>query len=63
MDDYFVTDLGHMASVLHEVSLPIIESQMCSSMTVYGKMFTDTMICAGFLNGGVDTCQVIYLTK
>ncbi|XP_072044677.1 transmembrane protease serine 13-like [Amphiura filiformis] len=49
--------LGGMASVLHEANLPVLDQQSCSSSLVYGSMFADTMLCAGFLNGGIDACQ------
>ncbi len=41
-------------SALHEVEVPIISNQACS--TSYDGI-TDNMLCAGFTAGGKDSCQ------
>jgi secreted trypsin-like serine protease len=47
---------GSAASVLQEAEVPITTDQYCSD--AYGDSFdAQTMVCAGFPEGGVDTCQ------
>lgn len=43
-------------STLQFVGLPIIPNPECSSM--YGESVTAGMLCAGFVEGGRDACQV-----
>ena len=46
-------------NVLRQVSVPIISSGTCSSAAYYGQYFNDAaMICAGYEDGGRDSCQV-----
>ena len=50
-------------TVLHEVSVPIISNEECYewfSEAGYAKPVPKTMMCAGFKEGGKDSCQVIY---
>jgi secreted trypsin-like serine protease len=43
---------------LRQATVPIISDSNCGSGSVYGKDFdSSTMICAGSLNGGTDTCN------
>lgn len=42
---------------LHEVNVPMIDSELCNSAEYYNGEITDTMICAGFEQGGQDSCQ------
>ncbi|XP_037086127.1 serine protease 33-like [Pollicipes pollicipes] len=38
--------------------VPVVDDRVCARADVYGDAFVpDKMICAGFLEGGVDTCQ------
>lgn len=46
------------STVLHEVMLPILPKWICNQVGWYGGTITDAMICAGFPEGGKDTCQV-----
>ena len=49
-------------TVLHEVSVPIISNEKCYewfSEAGYSKPVPKTMMCAGFKDGGKDSCQVI----
>lgn len=43
-------------STLQYVGLPVLSNTDCSSM--YGESVTDAMLCAGFVEGGRDACQV-----
>ncbi|VEN37287.1 unnamed protein product [Callosobruchus maculatus] len=45
---------GPMANVLQEVDLPTITKSSCEKY--YENVLTDTMFCAGFEQGGKDTC-------
>ena len=36
----------------------LINQQTCSDPTVYGNILDLSMLCAGHLQGGVDSCQV-----
>lgn len=50
---------GSSASVLQEVTVPIISNEECKK-TGYGeKRITPNMMCAGHPEGGKDSCQVI----
>ncbi len=43
---------------LRAAKVPIIADSSCGSNSVYGAAFeARTMVCAGFLSGGVDTCN------
>ena len=39
--------------------MKIIDNKTCNSGKAYGGMITPGMMCAGFLKGRVDACQVI----
>ncbi|XP_017654605.1 transmembrane protease serine 9 isoform X1 [Nannospalax galili] len=46
---------GTKPDVLQKASVGILEQQMCSAL--YNFSLTDSMLCAGFLEGRVDSCQ------
>ncbi|XP_053318135.1 ovochymase-1 [Spea bombifrons] len=50
---------GDMSNILQEVKLPIIDNITCSSILASEGLPTlhETMLCAGFPDGGKDACQ------
>jgi secreted trypsin-like serine protease len=46
------------SDTLRDATVPIVGDSTCGSPSVYGGEFDpSTMVCAGFLSGGVDTCN------
>lgn len=52
----FSCSLVDYASLLQCLDLPVLTKEQC--VNAYGDMITDNMFCAGFLEGGKDSCQV-----
>ncbi|KTF82347.1 hypothetical protein cypCar_00004597 [Cyprinus carpio] len=48
---------GSPSQTLQEAKIQLIDRTTCNSQPVYDRQITDTMICAGKLEGGVDSCQ------
>ncbi|XP_043085332.1 transmembrane protease serine 2 isoform X2 [Puntigrus tetrazona] len=48
---------GSPSQNLQEAKIQLIDRTTCNSRQVYNRQITDTMICAGKLEGGVDSCQ------
>lgn len=49
---------GPVSSVLREVIVPIISNAECRNMKYPARKITDNMLCAGYQQGGKDSCQV-----
>lgn len=53
---FYITD-GPSADVVMEAKVPLLPQSTCRG--ALGKeLVTNTMLCAGYLSGGVDSCQV-----
>ncbi len=46
---------GNVATVLQEAMVPLVSTGICN--TKYTGRITANMICAGYLEGGIDACQ------
>lgn len=49
---------GQQAGVLQEARVPIISNDVCNGPDFYGNQIKPKMFCAGYLEGGIDACQV-----
>nr|XP_060496986.1 transmembrane protease serine 2 [Panthera onca] len=48
---------GKTSDQLNAVMVPLIEPWRCNSKYVYNNLVTPAMICAGYLQGTIDSCQ------
>ncbi|XP_060035954.1 transmembrane protease serine 4 isoform X2 [Erinaceus europaeus] len=48
---------GKMSDALLQASVKVIDSTRCNAEDAYQGEVTEKMLCAGILEGGVDTCQ------
>ncbi|KAJ6660590.1 hypothetical protein lerEdw1_017587 [Lerista edwardsae] len=48
---------GETPNVLQEAMVKLIDSRTCNRREVYDGAITPGMLCAGYLEGGVDACQ------
>jgi len=49
---------GRAPAILRAASIPLIEWNACKNANfLYQEMVTETMTCAGFMDGGIDGCQ------
>lgn len=46
---------------LKQAPVPILSQATCRRPDILGSAIGDTMVCAGPLAGGIDTCQVLIL--
>lgn len=49
---------GKMSDVLLQASVQVIDRARCNAEDAYQGDVTAEMLCAGTLQGGVDSCQV-----
>lgn len=50
--------LGYSVNQLRQAEVKIISTATCNRRQVYGGAITPGMLCAGYLEGKVDACQV-----
>lgn len=50
--------LGYSVNQLRQAEVRIISTAVCNRRQVYGGAITAGMLCAGYLDGQVDACQV-----
>lgn len=48
---------GPSADVVMEAKVPLLPQSTCKN-TLGKELVTNTMLCAGYLSGGIDSCQV-----
>lgn len=51
---------GSVSATLQAAVVPIVNTETCK--IGYGDSVADSMICAGYAEGGKDACQVSTLT-
>ena len=48
-----------LSNFMMKATVPVLSDKDCR--TLYGqRIITDSMICAGYTQGGTDACQVAY---
>ncbi|XP_029198237.2 chymotrypsin-like elastase family member 2A [Acropora millepora] len=48
---------GPPTRILHEAALPLVSHEQCNDPLSYSGAVSADMICAGYKQGGVDTCE------
>lgn len=49
---------GETSLVLRSATVPLLSTKTCNQPDVYQGFISSWMICAGYLEGGTDSCQV-----
>lgn len=44
--------------LLQKASVKIIDTNTCNAEEAYNGRIVDTMLCAGYMEGNIDACQV-----
>ncbi|KAK3705671.1 hypothetical protein QZH41_009512, partial [Actinostola sp. cb2023] len=48
---------GPVHSTLHEAAIPVVTPEECNKPESYSGVITEDLVCAGFQQGGRDTCE------
>ena len=54
---FFLSSGDDYPKLLQEARVPLLSRSTCTSRRVYGYKLTNQMMCAGYLNGGIDSCD------
>lgn len=49
---------AHSSDTLQDTVVPLLSTKLCNSSCVYSGALTPRMLCAGYLDGRADACQV-----
>ena len=49
---------AHSSDMLQDTAVPLLSTQLCNSSCMYSGALTPRMLCAGYLDGRADACQV-----
>ncbi|XP_056399147.1 transmembrane protease serine 3-like isoform X2 [Hyla sarda] len=52
-----VSEGGQLSPVLREAKVHLISNQLCNQSSYYPGLISARMLCAGYLDGKVDSCQ------
>lgn len=55
---FIFSSSGPFPNALRQVEIEIISNDICNQVHVYGGAVSSGMICAGFLSGKLDACEV-----
>ena len=48
---------GRVSVILQKAKVPLLHKKVCKNAPEIGDYFVDGMLCAGYLNGTIDSCQ------
>lgn len=51
---------GDLSDTLQQLTVPIMSNQECKRSGYFRFQITNRMMCAGYLDGGRDSCQVSF---